>query len=41
MKIRSNLRAGLVRDRCGGTYDRCGGSTRCGGTRCGGTVYAY
>jgi hypothetical protein len=41
MKIKSNVRAGILRDRCSGTYDRCGGSTRCGGTRCGGTVYAY
>jgi hypothetical protein len=46
MKIRTNLRAGLVADRCGGstrTVDRCGGSTRCGGTtRCSGsTLYAY
>jgi hypothetical protein len=28
MKIKTNVRAGLVADRCGGT--------RCGGTRCGG-----
>ncbi|HEX9946796.1 MAG TPA: hypothetical protein VGA98_04575 [Allosphingosinicella sp.] len=40
MKIKTNVRAGLVADRCGG-YTRCGGSTRCGGTRCGGTTYAY
>jgi hypothetical protein len=38
MKIKSNVRAGLVSGstRCGGT--RCGG-TRCGGTS-GGTTYA-
>ncbi len=42
MKIKSNVRAGLYRDRCGGTYDRCGGSTRCGGnTRCGGSTVYY
>jgi hypothetical protein len=46
MKIRTNVRAGIIASpRCGGT--RCGGSTRCGGnTRCGGgtadpTLYAY
>jgi hypothetical protein len=31
MKIKTNVRAGLKTDRCGGTTDRCGG-TRCGGT---------
>jgi hypothetical protein len=31
MKIKTNVRAGLVADRCGGT--------RCGGSRCGGTTY--
>jgi len=36
MKIRTNVRAGIYYDRCGGT--RCGGSTRCGGTRCGGST---
>ncbi|MEA3008495.1 MAG: hypothetical protein QOJ91_187 [Sphingomonadales bacterium] len=36
MKIRTNVRAGMLPSpRCGGTT-RCGGSTRCGG----GTVYA-
>jgi hypothetical protein len=42
MKIRTNVRAGIANDRCGGGT-RCGGSTRCGGgTRCGGSVlYAY
>ena len=36
MKIRTNVRAGLIADRCGGST-RCGGTTRCGGsTRCGG-----
>ena len=33
MKIKTNVRAGLVKS------DRCGASTRCGGTRCGGTTY--
>jgi len=49
MKIRTNVRAGIIADRCGGSTrcggTRCGGSTRCGGTRCGGTTkqdyYAY
>jgi hypothetical protein len=31
MKIKTNVRAGIIADRCGGT--------RCGGTRCGGTTY--
>lgn len=31
MKIKTNVRAGIA-------YDRCGGSTRCGGTRCGGST---
>ena len=36
MKIRTNVRAGMLPSpRCGGTT-RCGGSTRCRG----GTVYA-
>jgi hypothetical protein len=30
MKIKTNVRAGIINDRCGGT--------RCGGTRCGGTT---
>jgi len=39
MKIRTNVRAGLVASpRCGGST-RCGGATRCSGTG-GGTVYA-
>jgi hypothetical protein len=33
MKIKTNVRAGII------ARDRCGGSTRCGGTRCGGTTY--
>jgi len=38
MKIKTNVRAGLVATRCGGST-RCGGGTRCSGTG-GGTVYA-
>ncbi len=35
MKIRTNVRAGIAYDRCGGTTNRCGG--RCAPTpRCGG-----
>ena len=34
MKIKTNVRAGII-------SDRCGGSSRCGGTRCGGTTYYY
>lgn len=38
MKIKTNIRAGIIADRCGGST-RCGGATRCGGTS-GGTKYA-
>jgi len=31
MKIKTNVRAGLIATRCGGST-RCGGGTRCGGT---------
>jgi len=36
MKIKTNVRAGIIAPRCGGST-RCGGQTRCGGS----TRYEY